>query len=65
LSGSVEKGELEEEVLSESAKESELHEICELSAKDAEVLLAEVAADPLEINVDQKEEKGENAERSL
>ncbi|MGD0425018.1 MAG: hypothetical protein ABSA92_16425 [Candidatus Bathyarchaeia archaeon] len=56
---------MEEEVLSESAKESELHEICELSAKDAEVLLAEVAADPLEINVDQKEEKGENAERSL
>jgi hypothetical protein len=63
LSRSVEKGELEE-VSSEPAKESGLHESYELPARDAELLLAEVAADPLETNVDQKE-KTENAERSL
>ena len=37
----------------------------ELPAKDAELLLAEIAADPLETNVHQTEEKVENAERSL
>ena len=65
LSRSVEKGELEATVPSEPAKESELHESYELTAKDAELLLAELAADPLETNVDKKEEKVENAERSL
>jgi hypothetical protein len=63
LSRSVEKGELEE-VPSEPVTESGLHESYELPAKDAELLLAELA-DPLETNVDQKEEKIENAERPL
>lgn len=64
LSRSVEKGELEE-VPSEPAKGSEFHESYELPAKDAELLLAELDANPLETDVDQKGEKVENAERSL
>ena len=47
---------------SESAKQLELHESYELPAKDAELLLAELTADPLETNVDHEEEKVENAE---
>jgi hypothetical protein len=62
LSRSVERGKLQQEVPSESAKQLELHESYELPAKDAELLLAELTADPLETNVDHEEEKVENAE---
>jgi hypothetical protein len=65
LSRSVEKGEPEATVPAEPLKESEIHEWYELPAKDAELLLAELEATPLETNLDQKEEKVENAERSL
>lgn len=67
LPRSVEKGELEAAVPPEPARESELSESYELPAKDAELLLAELDANPLEtgIEVNHQVEKIENAERPL
>ena len=65
LSRSIEKGELEARILSEAVMESELHEAYEPPASDGDLLLAELDATPLETNVDQKEQKVENAESAL
>jgi hypothetical protein len=61
LSRSIKKGEV---VPSESAMAFELAEAYELPKQDAELLLAELDALPIE-NVDKDEEKVENAERPL
>jgi len=65
LSRSVEKGELEVPVQSEPVTESELDQSSELPIEDAELLLAELDANPLETDADQRGEKVENAERPL
>lgn len=65
LSRSVEKGELEAPGQSEPVTESEPHQSSGLPSKDAELLLTEIDANPLETNADQKGEKAENAERPL
>jgi hypothetical protein len=61
LSRSAEKGELEVPVQSEPVTEPELDQSSELPIKDAELLLAELDANQLETEVDQKAEKIENA----
>jgi hypothetical protein len=65
LSRSVEKRELEVSTQSEPVRELELSESLEIPSKDAELMLTEIDANPLETNVDQKGEKVENAERPL
>jgi hypothetical protein len=65
LPRSVEKGELEVPLQSEPVTESELDQSSELSIRGAELLLAELDANPLETGAGQKGEKVENAERSL